>query len=59
MNFNTGKSRFKITGVDRAGKRFRICTDNAVYARGINVWRGTKWELDDKGNYRVICRIYN
>lgn len=50
--------QYKITGVTRNGKRFRIITDNSTYARGINLWRGTKWELRD-GHWRVLVRVWN
>lgn len=34
---------FKITGIDRRGKRFTIHTTNRIQMEGINLWRGTKW----------------
>ena len=34
---------YKITGIDRRGKRFRLVTSNRLHWEGINVWRGTKW----------------
>ena len=51
-------SRFKITGTDRSGKRFRIETDNAQYALGINAYRGSLWENID-GTYKLVRRYYN
>jgi hypothetical protein len=52
------ESNWKVTGVDRSGKRFRILTDNAVHARGINVWQGTLW-LRIGNHWRIIRRYYN
>ena len=34
---------YKVTGVDRKGKRFRIYTTNLTHAMGINLWRGNVW----------------
>jgi len=51
--------RWKVTGIDREGKRFRIVTSSAVYATGINLWRGTVWRMDARGIWRVFRRVYN
>ena len=51
-------TRFKITGTDRSGKRFKIETDNAQYASGINAYRGSLWENID-GTYKLVRRYYN
>lgn len=51
-------TRFKIIGTDRSGKRFRIETDNAQYASGINAYRGSLWENID-GTYKLVRRYYN
>ena len=51
-------SKYKITGVDRDGKRFRIFTDNQVHAFGINLWKGSVWILDNQGRYRLAVRVY-
>ncbi len=37
--------KYVVTGVDCNGKRFRIWTDNWMHARGINVFKGTRWLL--------------
>ena len=50
---------YHITGVDRNGKRFKIVTSNPIHAAGINVWRGTKWIVDENGKRKVLQRIYN
>lgn len=50
---------YHVTGVDCTGKRFKIITDNPIHAAGINVWRGTKWEVDKNGRRHVIQRIFN
>ena len=51
-------TRFKITGTDRSGKRFKIETDIAGFALGINAYRGSLWENID-GTYRLVKRYYN
>lgn len=53
------KTVYHITGVDCSGKRFKIVTDNRIHAEGINVWRGTKWEVLPNGNRKVIACIWN
>jgi len=55
----TNYIRYEVTGVDCQGKRFKIVTTNAVYARGINVWRGTKWGVLESGKRKVLTRAYN
>ncbi len=53
-------SRYKVTGTDRNGNRFKaIITDNYWYARGINLYNGTKWQQDVSGKWNVIQRVYN
>lgn len=49
---------YLVTGLDRAGKRFRIKTSNWAHARGINVWRGSKW-LVRAGKRYLVQRITN
>ena len=51
------KQMFKVTGVDVYGKRFRIETDNGMYAWGINLHKGSVWlKVNDK--WRLIKRVY-
>ena len=51
-------TRFKIIGTDRSGKRFKIETDIAQFALGINAYRGSLWENID-GTYKLVRRYYN
>jgi hypothetical protein len=50
---------YHVTGVDCSGKRFKIVTNNALHARGINVWRGTKWGVRKDGTRKKLVVIYN
>lgn len=50
---------YHITGVDRRGKRFKIVTNNRIHAEGINLWRGTKWEVLPNGKRKILVRIWN
>lgn len=50
---------FHVTGVETNGKRFKIVTKNAVYASGINLWRGTKWGVRKDGTRKKLVEIYN
>ncbi len=50
--------KYVVTGTDRHGKRFRITTNNWPHAKGINLWRGTKW-LVREGKRHMITRVFN
>ncbi len=50
---------YHITGVDTKGKRFRIITDNVIHAQGINLYRGSKWEILPNGKRKLLVRVYN
>jgi len=50
--------KYLVTGVDRNGRRFRLCFDSWRQAVGINVWRGTKWLVRGGKRYR-IASFYN
>jgi len=47
-----------VTGVTRAGKRFRFTTDRWPLASAINAWRGTYWLSRNGRRYR-IATVYN
>lgn len=47
-----------VTGVDRNGKRFVKQYSEKFWAMGINLWRGSVWEVTD-GKRRLIKRVYN
>lgn len=49
---------YVITGVTASGKRFRIETTNQVHAMGINLYRGSVWEVDN-GRRKLLKRIWN
>lgn len=50
--------KYLITGVDVNGKRFRSVYDNWAFARGINLYRGSRWLL--RGGKRfLITRVFN
>jgi len=50
---------YHVTGTDRNGKRFKIVTANKIHAEGINIWKGTVWEVDCDGKRTMIRRVYN
>lgn len=52
-------ARYEVTGVDRNGKRFKIVTDSWPHARGINVWRGSKWLVRHDGRRELIQSVFN
>lgn len=56
MNNNT--VRYAVTGIDRNGKRFSLRYSNIRTALGINLWRGSVWEVTN-GKRRLIKRVYN
>lgn len=47
---------YVVTGVDRAGKRFRFTTDRWPIASSINAWRGTYWLVRAGRRYRIQSR---
>jgi hypothetical protein len=49
---------YKVTGVDRSGRRFKIETDNTFHAMGINLWRGSVWR-NENGKWKLIKRVWN
>jgi hypothetical protein len=44
---------YLVTGVDRSGKRFRRACASWALARGINLWRGTKWLVRNGKRYKI------
>ena len=58
MNDEKLETIYHITGIDCAGKRFKIITRNYIHAMAINVYRGTKWKVVN-GKRKVMCRVYN
>lgn len=60
MKFNPNRvSHYLVTGYDRNGKRFRIVTPSYIHMKGINVWNGSKWEVDVNGKRKLLWRIRN
>ena len=49
---------YLVTGTTTNGKRFAVTTKSWAHARGINVWRGSKWLVRD-GKRHLIQRITN
>lgn len=49
---------YDVTGVTVRGKRFRLSFSNLIHAMGINLWRGSVWEVSD-GKRKLIKRVYN
>ena len=51
-------SKYKITGVDRNGKRFRLFTSSYMHAMGINLWSGSVWmRSEPHQKWRLIKRV--
>lgn len=44
---------YLVTGVDREGKRFKLSYHNWMFAKQINVWRGSKWLVRDGKRYLI------
>lgn len=51
--------QYVVTGVDRYGKRFRFTYNNAMWAFGINLWKGSVWGVLDNGKRKLLKRAYN
>ena len=52
------KSVYLVTGVTRTGSRFRVETESLMHALGINLWRGTVWEIVE-GHKKKIRTVSN
>lgn len=50
---------FRITGVDRSGKRFVKETTSYAYACMINLWNGSVWIVFENGKRKRIRRVIN
>jgi len=50
---------WEVTGVDVNGKRFKIVTNNYLYAKGINLYRGSVWQRYSDGTRRLLWRVWN
>ena len=44
------KSKYMITGTDRRGKRFSICTNTPQH---YNIWRGTLLKVDKNKRKKI------
>ena len=53
------KTVYQVTGITRDGKRFKITTTNVIHAGGINLFRGTLWEVLPSGRRKVLRRVWN
>ena len=50
---------YHVTGVDVSGKRFKIVTNNAVKAFGINLYRGSVWFVSEGKPRKLLKRVFN
>jgi hypothetical protein len=52
---------YHVTGVTRDGKRFKRIygAENARYAFGINLWRGSVWRVPTIGKRQLVKRVWN
>lgn len=48
---------YKVTGVDRNGKRFKIETNSRMHALGINLYSGSVWKLRENNRWKLIHRV--
>lgn len=49
---------YKVTGVDKNGKRFKIETNSRMHAFGINLWNGSVWQLQENNKWKLLNRVY-
>lgn len=49
---------YLVTGTDRQGRRFKIKSNNFLYADGINAWKGRIWLVRD-GKRHLLKTISN
>lgn len=55
---HTTADSYLVTGVKTSGQRFTIATANPMHALGINLWRGSVWQVRD-GKRTLVKRVYN
>ena len=48
---------FRVTGKDRAGKRFRIETSIYSYACMMNLYSGSVWAVLESGKKKLLKRV--
>tara|TARA_R110000803_G_scaffold31854_1_gene70609 strand:+ start:1424 stop:1585 length:162 start_codon:yes stop_codon:yes gene_type:complete len=52
--------KYEITGVlYRSNERFKIVTSSLQHAMGINLWRGSVWEVNEDGKRKLIKEVTN
>jgi hypothetical protein len=51
-------TQYHVTGVDKAGKRFKFVYTNLMQADSINLYRGSVWELKS-GKRKLLKRVTN
>lgn len=51
-------AKYKVTGVDRSGKRFQLFYNCRMTAMCINLWAGSVWEWTGI-HWRLIKRVSN
>lgn len=49
---------YHVTGVTVNGRRFRMIYSSCYWAMGINLWRGSVWEVKD-GKRKLVKRVWN
>ena len=55
---NMNNIEYAVTGVTTDGKRFRLSYSSIMQALGINLYRGSVWEVKN-GKRKLIKRVYN
>lgn len=50
---------YHVTGVDVYGRRFKIITTNRLHAFGINLFKGSVWEVKSDGSRKLLSRVWN
>lgn len=49
---------YHVTGVTVNGRRFRIITDDVMFAMGVNLYRGSVWRVVNNKR-KLIKRVWN
>lgn len=50
---------YHVTGVTVTGKRFKLVRANRFWAMGINLWRGSVWQVSPSGKRTLLKRVVN
>jgi len=49
--------KYVVTGKTVRGTRFRLVYSHAIWAMGINLWKGSVWGVKANGKRKLLKRV--